>query len=115
MPAFVVTIEIVKRPISENTLKISPTSSKSLIERSSAGKLEGATKQTGKYTAAHGSAHTVDLSAAGRQLALLQSSTQDIDLEKVHAIRLAIARGELKIDTSKIADGLLSTARELIK
>lgn len=37
----------------------------------------------------------------------------DIDVKKVEEIRQAIADGTLKMDSSKIADGLLATLREL--
>lgn len=96
-------------------MKISQTSNKSVVERTSVGNTTGSAKQAAKYSAPQHSSHAVDLSTAGRQLAQLQSSNNDIDMEKVSAIKLAIANGELKIDTSKIADSLLSTARDLMK
>ena len=57
----------------------------------------------------------VDLSATARQLAALSSGAHDVDMQKVQAIRDAIASGQLKIDTSRIADSLLASARDLIK
>lgn len=57
----------------------------------------------------------VDLSDTARQLAALSSGAHDVDMQKVEAIRDAIASGQLKIDTSRIADSLLASARELIK
>ncbi len=61
------------------------------------------------------SGRNVDLSDTARQLAALSSGAHDVDLQKVQAIRDALASGELKIDTSRIADSLLASARELIK
>jgi negative regulator of flagellin synthesis FlgM len=45
----------------------------------------------------------------------LQDGSNDIDVERVAAIRDAIASGQFKIDTSRIADGLIATARDLLK
>jgi negative regulator of flagellin synthesis FlgM len=44
---------------------------------------------------------------------LTQPSDDDIDTAKVEEIRQAIAEGRIRIDTGKIADGLLATLREL--
>ncbi|MGO4307225.1 flagellar biosynthesis anti-sigma factor FlgM [Cupriavidus sp. RAF12] len=44
---------------------------------------------------------------------LVNESDDDIDTGKVEEIRLAIAEGRIKIDPSKIADGLLASLREL--
>jgi len=59
--------------------------------------------------------HAVAISHAAQQLANLQSCDADIDLLRVHAIRAAIAAADLTIDTSRIADGLIASARELLK
>ncbi|NYT26267.1 flagellar biosynthesis anti-sigma factor FlgM [Alcaligenaceae bacterium] len=60
-------------------------------------------------------AAAVDLSAAARHLAGLQNGANDIDMAKVQELRDAIASGNLKIDTSRIADSLIASARELLK
>lgn len=57
----------------------------------------------------------VDFSAAARQLNSLQDSAGDVDMQKVSTLRDAIASGQLKIDTSRIADSLIATARDLLK
>lgn len=57
----------------------------------------------------------VELSSASRTLSAMQTGDGDIDMAKVEAIRAAIARGEISIDAGKIADGLLASARELLK
>lgn len=60
-------------------------------------------------------AAAVDLSAAARHLASLQNGDNDIDVAKVQQLRDAIASGQLKVDTSRIASGLIASARELLK
>lgn len=62
-----------------------------------------------------GKAASVDLSAAARHLAALQNGENDIDVAKVQELRDAIASGRLKIDTSRIAESLIASARELLK
>lgn len=57
----------------------------------------------------------VELSPAARQLAVLQNGDNDVNLERVQEIRDAIAAGKLKVDTGRIADSLLASARELLK
>ena len=57
----------------------------------------------------------VALSPASRQLLALQSGANDIDVERVAAIRDAIASGQLRIDAGRIADGLIASARDLLK
>ncbi|ARP81432.1 flagellar biosynthesis anti-sigma factor FlgM [Bordetella genomosp. 8] len=57
----------------------------------------------------------VDLSPMSRKLIDLQNGAGDIDTAKVQAIRDAIAAGQLKIDPTKIADGLIASAQELLK
>ncbi|MGO4332809.1 flagellar biosynthesis anti-sigma factor FlgM [Cupriavidus sp. 2TAF22] len=44
---------------------------------------------------------------------LVEDQDDDIDTAKVDEIRQAIAEGRIKIDPSKIADGLLASLREL--
>lgn len=48
------------------------------------------------------------------QAALAQTGSADIDVTKVSAIKQAIADGTLTIDSSKIADGIIQTARDLL-
>jgi negative regulator of flagellin synthesis FlgM len=57
----------------------------------------------------------VDLSPVSRKLLDMRSGASDIDTAKVAAIRDAIAAGQLKIDPTKIADGLIASAQELLK
>jgi negative regulator of flagellin synthesis FlgM len=63
-----------------------------------------------------GAAADVSLSAlAGHLQALGASSPADIDTAHVESIKQAIRDGSLKIDASKIADGVLETARSLLQ
>lgn len=39
----------------------------------------------------------------------------DIDMARVEALREAIRNGELRVDASRIADGLLDSVRELVR
>lgn len=65
-------------------------------------------------SASQGSA-AVDLSPAARQLQQLHSPNNDIDMDRVQALRDAIANGTLEMDTSRIADGIINSARDLLK
>ena len=96
-------------------MKISPSPLKTPLAETSA---------TERSTTAHRASHAysnssstgeVDFSAAARQLNSLQDSSADVDIKKVEALREAIAAGELKIDTSRIADSLIASVRDLLK
>ncbi|WP_063532989.1 flagellar biosynthesis anti-sigma factor FlgM [Burkholderia sp. MSMB1589WGS] len=59
---------------------------------------------------------SVSLSGLSSTLrSLAASGGADIDTAQVDAIRDAIKNGTLSIDTGKIADGILQTARDLLK
>lgn len=60
-----------------------------------------------------GSNSTVSLSALSTDLRT--SSSADIDTAKVAAIKASIADGSYKVDSGKVADGILSSASELLK
>jgi negative regulator of flagellin synthesis FlgM len=58
----------------------------------------------------------VNLSALSSSLrSLAASGAADIDTAHVESIKNAIRNGTLQIDTGKIADGVLETARNLLK
>lgn len=44
----------------------------------------------------------------------LQDTSQDIDINRVNELRQAISEGRLEIRADKIADGLLSSVRDLL-
>nr|WP_061133089.1 flagellar biosynthesis anti-sigma factor FlgM [Caballeronia fortuita] len=56
---------------------------------------------------------TVSLSSLSSDLRA--SNGSDIDTAKVASIKAAMRDGSLKIDSGKIADGMLSTARDLLQ
>ncbi|MFM0338736.1 flagellar biosynthesis anti-sigma factor FlgM [Paraburkholderia fungorum] len=66
-------------------------------------------------TSASGDA-SVSLSGLSQHLrSLAASGSADIDTAHVESIKQAIKDGSLKIDSGKIADGVLNTARELLQ
>jgi negative regulator of flagellin synthesis FlgM len=98
-------------------LKITATSLNSPIAGATAGSRTDAAAGSSVSVAAGpaGSKGTVDLSAAARHLSSLENSDNDINVERVNQIRDAIASGQLKIDPSRIADGLIASVRDLLK
>jgi negative regulator of flagellin synthesis FlgM len=76
-----------------------------------------ATSTTGGTTSSTGgtgsSNSTVSLSALSTDLRT--SGSTDIDTAKVASIKAALNDGSYKVDSGKIADGMLSSARELIQ
>lgn len=59
---------------------------------------------------------SVSLSGLSSQLRSLAASGEaDIDVAHVESIKQAIADGTLTMDPGKIADGILATARDLLK
>jgi negative regulator of flagellin synthesis FlgM len=97
-------------------LKITPPS----IKSPSASPLAGARTDSGAsaYVSSSNAGSgkgAVDLSAAARNLSSLENSQNDINLARVQEIRDALASGQLKIDPSRIADGLLASVRDLLK
>lgn len=96
------------------TLKITPATLKAFA----AEPVSPARADAARAASNSGSSQTrgaVDLSPAARHLSSLESTDNDINMVKVEQLRAAIESGELKIDVSRIADGLLSSARELLK
>ncbi|MDY0971155.1 flagellar biosynthesis anti-sigma factor FlgM [Siccibacter turicensis] len=59
------------------------------------------------------SSANVTLSTA--QSSLMQPGASDINMEKVEALKTAIRNGELKMDTGKIADALISEAQSYLQ
>ena len=64
-------------------------------------------------TAASGTVHLSPASAA--LMAAAANASGDVDTGRVSDIKDAIANGTLQIDSEKIADGLMTTTKELIK
>lgn len=90
-----------------------PTSNARTLSNASAG---AARTQAGAAGAPTGGDANVSLSGLSSTLrSLAASGSADIDTAQVDAIRDAIKSGTLSIDTGKIADGILQTARDLLK
>jgi len=70
--------------------------------------------KSGARSGAGDAKRSVSISAAAQQLASLHMGDADVDLARVEEIRTAIAAGTLPIDTRRIADGLIVSARELL-
>ena len=78
-------------------------------------------KQAGsaaKSHAASGQSEVVTISSAANQIKSLEAliaADEPFNAEKVSAIKTAIANGEFKVDAEKVASGLISTVKDLIK
>jgi negative regulator of flagellin synthesis FlgM len=57
---------------------------------------------------------SVRLSSQGQALAGAAGSSAVFDTKKVERIKLAIADGQFKVNSEKVADGLLETVRDLL-
>jgi negative regulator of flagellin synthesis FlgM len=78
------------------------------------GTTSGAASST-PVTSSGGDAN-VSLSSLSSSLrSLAASGAADIDMGQVQSIKDAIKNGTLQIDTGKIADGIIETARGLLK
>lgn len=95
-------------------MKINSASSNPLLGGIS-GSARGEAAAHASTSAASTPSAAVDLSPAARQLAALQDSSADVRTDRVQQIRDALASGELHIDPSRIADGLLASVRDLLK
>lgn len=63
------------------------------------------------------SSESVTLSSMSTQLKSLEASVaaEDVyDAEKVEAIKTAIRDGQFKVNSEKVADGLISTVKDLL-
>lgn len=109
-------------------MKIDSTSNSSLptlkdaLSRSQQGDATTATSSTqstgsaSQPTSSGSGDASVSLSGLSQHLrSLAASGSADIDTAHVESIKQAIKDGSLTIDSSKIADGVLNTARELLQ
>jgi len=72
-----------------------------------------ATAKTRPQKSATANSTSVTLSDA--QAKLMQPGSNDINMERVEALKTAIRNGELKMDTSKIADALIQDAQSFLE
>lgn len=80
----------------------------------------GATPRQGRQAdtaagAGSGAASSVRLSSELQLLAGPAAGGEVFDAQKVAQIKAAIAAGHFKVDTHKVADGLVETVQELIR
>lgn len=74
-------------------------------------------KKTEQTNANVASSESVTLSTLSSQLQSLEakvSSAEVFDTEKVDAIKSAIANGQFKVDSGKVADGLIASVKDLL-
>ncbi|MGG8025479.1 flagellar biosynthesis anti-sigma factor FlgM [Klebsiella aerogenes] len=71
--------------------------------------------QPRKAAAAETAVSATKVKLSDAQARLMQPGTQDIDMNRVEAIKQAIRSGELKMDAGKIADALLQDAHNDIQ
>lgn len=91
---------------------------KASADKVGASKLEsGANNKADKTQVDPSVAGNVTLSARSVQLKSLEAkvaTSKVFDTEKVDAIKSAIASGQFKVDSEKVANGLLETVRDLL-
>jgi len=96
-------------------LKITPSSSRPVGAQAPGGRADTPAGAAPTAASSGATSAQVALSPASRQLLALQDGSSDIDVERVAAIRAAIASGQLQIDAGRIADSLIASARDLLK
>ncbi|WP_167389187.1 flagellar biosynthesis anti-sigma factor FlgM [Caballeronia ptereochthonis] len=83
------------------------------LQRASQNDAKGAASTVQQPSASTAQNSTVSLSSLSSDLRA--SNGSDIDTAKVESIKAAIRDGSLTMDPGKIADGILSTARDLLQ
>jgi negative regulator of flagellin synthesis FlgM len=97
------------------TLKDALSRSQQSDAASAAGTAQTASTTTAATASGSGDA-SVSLSGLSQHLrSLAASGSADIDTAHVESIKQAIKDGTLQIDSGKIADGVLQTARDLLQ
>lgn len=88
------------------------------VDKSGAGKLDSANNKSAQASQVSAkSAQNVTLSPLSTQLKSLEekvSASSVFDTEKVDAIKSAIANGQFKVDSEKVADGLINSVKDLL-
>ena len=89
---------------------------KALTEKNAAAK--SAETKASAAQAENKTSENVTLSPMSAQLKSISSDVATsgvFDAEKVEAIKSAIASGQFKVDSEKVADGLIDTVKDLLK
>ena len=88
------------------------------VDKPGAGKLGSANNKNPQASQIDAkSAENVTLSPLSAQLKSLEekvSASSVFDTEKVDAIKSAIANGQFKVDSEKVADGLISSVKDFL-
>lgn len=95
-------------------MKIDSSISKTVATPSGESKVVRNKPASAQQSAPAGSAAEVKLTSSSQLQALSSGDSQPMDSAKVDAIKQAIAEGRFKINPEKIADGLLSSVKELL-
>jgi negative regulator of flagellin synthesis FlgM len=91
----------IKQPVDLATEKVGVKSSKK-------------SEQESKAVAATESVTLSSLSTQLKELEAKVAGTEVFDAEKVDAIKSAISSGQFKVDSDKVADGLISSVKDLL-
>ncbi len=90
---------------------------KSAVDKATADKAETANKQANVTSTDSKSADSVTLSPMAQQIKSLQAKigTESVfDAEKVNEIKAAIMSGQFKVNTDKVADGLIQSVKDML-
>ncbi|MGU3412177.1 flagellar biosynthesis anti-sigma factor FlgM [Enterobacteriaceae bacterium C23F] len=60
-------------------------------------------------------ANSTSVTLSEAQSSLMQPRSSDVNMERVEALKTAIRNGELKMDTGKIADALISDTQSWLQ
>lgn len=74
-----------------------------------------ATPKTRVQTSPTANSTSASVTLSDGQAKLMQPGSNDINMERVEALKTAIRNGELKMDTSKIADALIQEAQSFLE
>jgi negative regulator of flagellin synthesis FlgM len=83
---------------------------------SSDGRTRGA-KDSPKTQSSSGGSDKVDISSMSTRMKQMEetiASTPVVDKAKVDEIKQAISNGQFKVDTGKVADGLIQSVRQML-
>ena len=97
--------------IDDSIKKTTPLGSGSAGQATSAGKGQNKTTEAVSST----SSVNVNLSSQLQALTENMSDTAVFDAQKVEEIKAAIAEGQFKVDTGKVADSLIETVQNLLQ
>jgi negative regulator of flagellin synthesis FlgM len=89
---------------------------KTAVDKAAADKAEAANKQANVSTGSK-SEDSVTLSPMAQQIQSLQAnlgSENVFDADKVNEIKAAIMSGQFKVNTEKVADGLIQSVKDML-